>query len=189
MYNKILLIAATLLIAGCATSNNQNYTKKSQQQERPTQAVKSEPPKKSTSSSASSKPIIYLPTPKFSTSLGVSKVASECSMLNELENSILESAKDYDMNIVKLASKAISESDITMEIKYTSLTSHKWRLFAIRPSSEAMLNIVIKQGNKILNQTNKSIGSSVAFGACDRLEKIAVAGGRFVAKWASRLGY
>ena len=57
---------------------------------------------------------------------------------------------------------------------------------AIRPSSNATIKASILKDGATLYTTTKLIGSSVAFGACDRLEKISVAEGRYISKWASK---
>ncbi len=112
---------------------------------------------------------------------------AQCSMLEKLSESILQSAKEYG---VKIVDDEIAENqksgEFFLNVTYVDVTSHRWALFSIRPSSNATLQADIVKDGKVIRSTQKMIGSGVALGACDRLEKIATAGGKYIAKWSSR---
>ncbi len=132
------------------------------------------------------KPTLFLGDVDFSSSSRASKVKIECSMLEKLSESILKSAKEYGVKIVN--NKAVEKpnsDEFFLNVTYVDVTSHRWTLFSIRPSSNATLQADIVKDGKVIRSTQKMIGSGVALGACDRLEKIATTGGRYIAKWSS----
>ena len=103
--------------------------------------------------------------------------------LEELEEDIEEMKNELYSESVEQQEK--SKAEYVVEAKYIEINSHRWVFPSVRPSSSATLHVQLKKGDEIIAKTTKEIGSGVAFGACDRLEKIAVAGGRYVSKWTS----
>ncbi|WP_444934587.1 hypothetical protein [Microbulbifer sp. JTAC008] len=130
---------------------------------------------------------IYLMPVIFSDPSNLDKVKNECSMLEMLENSIINFASDHQLNFEYLESEAkISTDAIRVKVEFTEVIPHRWTFMAVRPSSTASFRISIYQNGKLSSEITKSIGSGMAFGACDRLEKISTATGRYVNKWVSR---
>ena len=130
---------------------------------------------------------IYLMPVIFSDPSNLEKVKNECSMLDMLKKSIINSASDYHLNFEYLDNETKINSDATqVKVEFTEVIPHRWTFMAIRPSSTASFRISIYQNGKLSNEITKSIGSGMAFGACDRLEKISTSTGRYVNKWVSR---
>ena len=174
MTNKFIVIAVTsILISSCGGSANHKKV--------------SEPDSILTENSM---PTLQLETVDFSGNVDVSKVKAECSMLEKLSSSILDSAKKYNANIVsnKTPEKQ-SPEDYILKTTYVDVFPHRWIFLSIRPSSSATVKAEIIQNGQVILSTSKAISSGVAFGACDRLEKIAVAGGRYIAKWSTKQVY
>ncbi|QYJ88401.1 hypothetical protein [Shewanella halotolerans] len=141
-------------------------------------------------SSNINRPTLFLATPEFAGNLDVDKVANECFMLQTLSDSIRASAETYQANILVDKSRNSEMPDEYMlRVTYIDVTPHRWVLFSLRPSSTATLKVDIVRNGEVVRSTQKAIGSGVALGACDRLEKIAEAGGRFVAKWSTQQDY
>ncbi|TMO27543.1 MULTISPECIES: hypothetical protein [unclassified Pseudoalteromonas] len=128
-------------------------------------------------------PPIALNAVHFALGVEADKVQRDCVMLDKLASSITDSAKKYLVTLVEQQEK--SKAEYVVEAKYIEINSHRWVFPSVRPSSSATLHVQLKKGDEIIAKTTKEIGSGVAFGACDRLEKIAVAGGRYVSKWTS----
>lgn len=120
----------------------------------------------------------------FAASLPKGKYQEQCKMLTTLEASILASAQKLGVPIH--VDSAVATKDHEIRVSYVAIESHKWRFMAIRPSSSATIEVEIIQEGQVLRAVTKTISSAVAFGACDRLEKIATANGRFVAKWVAQ---
>ncbi|MGL6161739.1 hypothetical protein [Microbulbifer sp.] len=134
--------------------------------------------------------LLYLIPAKFSDNLSVSKIEKECSMLLSLTDSVLAYANDNSLNIeYREDLSEVDEDQSVLRIEYEEIIPHQWRPFAVRPSSVATVKAEIVRGSEVIDITSKRIGSGVAFGACDRLEKIAVSGGTYIAKWAANSSY
>ncbi|MBB3167085.1 hypothetical protein [Simiduia aestuariiviva] len=174
MINRIILVALiSMIISSCGASNSHKKVLKSDNI-----------PAKSTM------PALSLETVDFSGDLDVRKVKVECSMLEKLSTSILDSATKYNANIISHDDpSASSPKEYTLKVTYVNVIPHRWTFMAIRPSSSATVAAEILKGGKVIKFTKKVIGSGVAFGACDRLEKIAITGGRYIAKWSSQQVY
>lgn len=135
-------------------------------------------------------PLLSLEIVDFSSDLDVSKVKVECSMLEKLAVSILDSAGAYKANIKRIdVSSPTEDTPYILRATYVDVVPHKWRFPSIRPGSIATVKAELIKDGKVLKSTSKEISSGVALSACSRLEKIAAAGGRYISKWASRQTY
>lgn len=122
--------------------------------------------------------IVYAP------SVSIGKFREECAMLGYLKESLIANAKNHSL---PLADEQRSDDNrYTINVEYTEVVPHKWSVFSVRQSSNATFNLTVTDGDKEILRTTKLIGSAASLGACDRLEKIATAGGKFVAIWTSR---
>ena len=121
----------------------------------------------------------------FSNQVVVGKFQTECSMLERLTLSIVESSKNYLFNI---KSKELSnDNKYELIVDYINVVPHRWTFLSLRPNSNATFKVTVLINGVPLHSTTKLIGSAVAFGACDRLDKIAIAGGRYITKWLHSL--
>lgn len=127
---------------------------------------------------------LYLSDITFAKKVIDGKFKTECEMLPVLKKSILDSSRPYSVNISPSDSIAIDQYEL--EVEYVDVVPHRWTFMAIRPSSNATIKASILKGGVILHTTTKRIGSGVAMGACDRLEKISAAEGRYISKWLSK---
>ncbi|WP_299269662.1 hypothetical protein [uncultured Psychrosphaera sp.] len=125
----------------------------------------------------------YLTDVTFSEGIEDGAFKTDCAMLSGLEKSILDSSKTSALKV--LPSNSITPEQYELKVEYTNVESHKWLFMAIRPSSAAEAKASIVKNGKVLHSTTQSISSAVAFGACDRLEKISLAQGRYISKWLS----
>lgn len=124
---------------------------------------------------------------KFAEGLQVEKVEAECAMLKSITDSILASANSYSLKVdYREYEAAVAKQEAVLLVEFESVTANKFGVFALRPMSIATVKASIVKDGVVIDQFSKAISSRVALGACDRLEKIAVAGGREVAKWASK---
>jgi hypothetical protein len=166
---KIIFFMFVAVLSACA-SNHKAATSKSEQ------------PKNSK--------ILYLLPAKFSDNLTVTKIEKECSMLLSITDSILSYAKENSLNIEYVNELVeVPEDQSALLIEYEEIIPHKWKLFAVRPSSIATVKATLLNDTKEVDAMSKRIGSGVAFGACDRLEKIAVSGGTQIARWVATSNY
>lgn len=161
-------VVVLALLAGCGSKPNRGES------EQPT-----------TSGAEFERPVLWLEAVDFDGDLDVVRVKSECSMLEKLTGSILASVNNYEVNIKALNKEERPEDYFSLEVTYVNVIPHRWVFPSIRPSSSATVKAQIKKNGEVWYTTSKPINSGMALGACDRLEKIAVAGGRYVAKWAS----
>lgn len=130
---------------------------------------------------------IYLDSIAFAEAAGLEKVQRECDMLGVMRSSILESASSYHLALKDSGdSGALSENEVRVSVEYLTVVAHRWTPMSFRPSSTATFRVSLFEGGKLLGSSTKSIGSGVALGACDRLEKISLAAGRYVSKWVSQ---
>lgn len=130
---------------------------------------------------------IYLMPVIFSDPSNLDKVKNQCSMLDMLKKSIINSASDYQLNFKNLENETRINSDTPqVKVEFTKVIPHRWTFMAIRPSSTSSFRISIYQNGELSKEITKSIASGVAFGACDRLEKISTSTGRYVNKWVSK---
>ena len=121
----------------------------------------------------------------FSNQVVVGKFQTDCSMLERLTLSIVESSKNYLFNI---KSKELSnDNKYELIVDYINVVPHRWTFLSLRPNSNATFKVTVLINGVPLHSTTKLIGSAVAFGACDRLDKIAIAGGRYITKWLHSL--
>ncbi|GAA5214795.1 hypothetical protein ACFSJ3_05715 [Corallincola platygyrae] len=123
-------------------------------------------------------PMMKLLPVSFSDEVASGKFKAECSMLQVLNDSIIENSAN-----VTLSSDA---SGYALEVSFVEVVPHRWVFGSVRPSSSATFIASVTKDGQTIDTTKKTIGSAVAFGACDRLEKIALASGRYVAKWIVR---
>jgi hypothetical protein len=135
-------------------------------------------------------PTLMLETVDFESDVEVRKVKLECSMLEKLSASILDSAEVN--NIIIKQGEGDSEpinNRYVLKVTYVDVIPHKWAFLAIRPGSIATVKADVFKNGQLVNSISKAISSKMALGACDRLEKIAVAGGRYISKWAAIQAY
>ncbi|MBT1064188.1 hypothetical protein KJY73_11415 [Bowmanella sp. Y26] len=115
------------------------------------------------------------------------KVKAECTVIDTLNHSLKSNSEDYNLNFI--VSDGVSNpltKEWTVDIKITELVSHQWKFMSIRPSSVATFEISLHRQGESSRNVVKTIGSGVALGACDRLEKIATAAGIFTNKWIAK---
>jgi len=127
---------------------------------------------------------LYLSDVTFAKEVKDGKFKTDCKMLPVLEESILDSAQTHSVKIS--SSDTISIDQYELDVEYINVVPHRWTFMALRPSSNATIKASILKGGVTLHTTTKLIGSGVAFGACDRLEKISIAEGRYISKWLSK---
>lgn len=127
---------------------------------------------------------LYLSDITFSHEVATGKFRTECAMLPVLKKSILESSKTHSINISP--SNTIDIDQYELEVKYINVVPHRWAFMSFRPSSNATVKASILKGGVTIHTTTKMIGSGFAIGACDRLEKISIAEGRYISKWLSK---
>jgi len=127
---------------------------------------------------------LYLTDITFSQEVAEGKFKTDCAMLPVLKKSILDSSQAHSVNISP--SNTIANDQYHLQVEYINVVPHRWTFLALRPSSNATIKASILKGGVTLHSTTKLIGSGVAFGACDRLEKISVAEGKYISKWLSK---
>lgn len=130
---------------------------------------------------------IYLMPVIFSDPTNLDKVKNECSMLEMLKKAIIQTSTDYQLKFEQLENEIVQNPETPqVKVEFTEVIPHRWTFMAIRPSSTASFRISIYKNGKLTNEVVKSIGSGMALGACDRLEKIAISTGRYVNAWVSK---
>jgi hypothetical protein len=166
MFNRIIIICViSFFIASCSHRHNEKVIAQKHGNKKITQPL-------------------YLTDITFSKEVADGKFKSDCAMLPILKTSILEASKTNTINT--LPSGAVGIDQLELNVEYINVVPHKWRFMSVRPSSSATIKASILQNGVILHTTTKQIGSVVSFGACDRLEKISVAEGRYISKWLSK---
>lgn len=127
---------------------------------------------------------LYLSDITFSKEVTDGKFKTDCEMLPVLKKSILDASQAHTTNIT--STNKIESEQYELKVEYVNVVPHRWTFMAIRLSSNATIKASILKDGATLHTTTKLIASAVAFGACDRLEKISVAEGRYITKWASK---
>ena len=162
MFNKLITIVVIIFfIAACSNKKHQKVVVQEKVSNKITQTL-------------------HLSRISFSKDVTDGNFRTECEMLPVLKKSILDSSQTYSSNIT--ASDKIESDQYELKVEYVNVVPHKWTFLAIRPSSNATIKASILKGGVTHHTTTKLIGSGVAFGACDRLEKISVAEGRYISK-------
>ncbi|MGB2742585.1 MAG: hypothetical protein WBC60_18730 [Cognaticolwellia sp.] len=166
MFNRLIIICIiSFFIASCSNKKHQKVIVQEQERNKISQPL-------------------YLTDITFSQGVTEGKFKTECAMLSVLKKSIIDSSKTYSLNVSSTSAIAIDQYEL--EVEYINVVPHRWTFMALRPSSNATIKASILKGGVTLHTTTKVIGSGVAFGACDRLEKISVAEGRYISKWLSK---
>ncbi|NNG44617.1 hypothetical protein HJP15_17115 [Pseudoalteromonas sp. NEC-BIFX-2020_002] len=129
-----------------------------------------------------------LDTVYFASDTAGAKVKVECLMLERLTTAILKSSQRYPL-VVKERIAGVAQTEFVLKATYTNVNAHRWVFPSLRPSSSATVKAEILKNDQVVATISKEIGSGAAFGACDRLEKIALAGGRYISKWAAKQNY
>lgn len=124
---------------------------------------------------------VYLHSVTFNDPDPLVAVKAECEMLTITEDSAIQSASEFNINIQAYNEAVVADNQI--KIAYLDVSPNVWRFMAFRPSSNAKFQISLYQRDELISSTVKSISSGVAFTACARLEKISGAVGRYTAKW------
>lgn len=123
---------------------------------------------------------------QFSEGMVEDKIKAECKMLASLSESILTNSERYPYQLITRKNvKPTQHDNIIVKVDYIDVVPQKFSIWAIHPVSVATLKVSLIKDNKELKSATKEIGTKVAWGTCDRLEKIAKAGGKFVAKWTA----
>ncbi len=123
---------------------------------------------------------------QFSEGIVEDKIKAECKMLASLSESILTNSERYPYQLITRKDvKPTQHDSIIVKVDYIDVVPQKFSIWAIHPVSVATLKVSLIKDDKELKSATKEIGTKVAWGTCDRLEKIAKAGGKFVAKWTA----
>ncbi|GAC19985.1 hypothetical protein [Paraglaciecola arctica] len=166
MFNRLIIVLViSTLIAACSNKKHHKVLVEEKEVNKITQTL-------------------YLSDVTFSKEVADGKFKTDCAMLPVLRKSILDSSLSHSMNIS--SSNKIGNEQYELKVEYVNVVPHRWTFMAIRPSSNATIKASILKGDATLHTTTKLIGSAVAFGACDRLEKISIAEGRYISKWVSK---
>lgn len=123
------------------------------------------------------KPVTFLAGAAFA------KVESECSMLEELQASIVSSASDFGLEIEFLDEKVNTANSRFVQVELVEVNGNVWRFGALRPHSNAKYRVAIFENGQLVRSEERALNSSVAIGTCARLEKISNAFGRPIMKW------
>ncbi|MCL6414021.1 hypothetical protein MIB92_00010 [Aestuariirhabdus sp. Z084] len=117
-------------------------------------------------------------------------VINECFMLEEVESSFLLYSRTYSLNsVLSKDITNISDDQFVIKMKFNDVTPNAFHPFSFRPISEAIISVSVMKNGEIVDEFSKKINSKWAFTACDRLEKIAKASGKYAAKWLNKRGY
>jgi len=128
---------------------------------------------------------IVLSVVSFSPNVLDGKFRTDCSMLTKLSDTITQTSHNHRVRINSVASYA--NHQYHLNVTYIDVVPHKWRLFSLRPSSNATFTATLYLGSEELHKTTETVSSGASFGACDRLEKIALANGRYISSWVSKV--
>lgn len=113
-------------------------------------------------------------------------VMHECIMLEKVRSSAMSSSSKFNLAIKnQIINEPIDINGFNLKIDFIDVIPHRWRFPSVRPSSTATFTLTINKNGKAIGSTEQSISSGVSFGACDRLEKISIAAGRYAVRWAS----
>lgn len=133
--------------------------------------------------------LVVLPA-RFAGNLNIDKVKQECSMLSTLNAAVLRYGNAYRMKLRKRQRpEEVRPGQSVLLIEYDEVVSHEVSALTLRPASEATVRATIQKDGEVIGTMTKTLGSRVSFGACDRLDKIATAGGKSIARWAARQPY
>lgn len=168
--NMVFITVASVLLCACNSSPKQQ-TNPSNPVEQKNKAIS-----------------LTLDTVDFSSDTAGAKVKVECLMLERLTTAILKSSQRYPL-VVKEKIAGVDHTEFVLKATYTNVNAHRWVFPSLRPSSSATVKAEILKNDQVVATISKEIGSGAAFGACDRLEKIALAGGRYISKWAAKQNY
>lgn len=117
----------------------------------------------------------------------LTKVKEECDILSVFKNTMIDTASKHQLSITYLEEEnEQSKQGVQVKVEYIDVIPHRWRIMSIRPSSTATFRVSLFKGGEHTGTAVKTINSGMAMGACGRLEKISVAGARFVNTWVSR---
>ncbi|BCD99742.1 hypothetical protein [Marinagarivorans cellulosilyticus] len=126
--------------------------------------------------------VLFKP-PSFLAGAAFAKVESECSMLEELQASLVSSANDFGLEIEFLGEKANTTTGRFVQVDLVEVNGNVWRFGALRPHSNAKYRVSIFDNGQLVRSDERALNSSVAIGTCARLEKISKAFGRPIMKW------
>ncbi|TVO59034.1 hypothetical protein [Denitromonas halophila] len=133
--------------------------------------------------------LIVLPA-RFADHLSIDRVKQECDMLRTFNGAVLRYGNAYAMKVHKrqrLSDAGPGQS--VLLVSYEAVDANVMNALTLRPGSEATVKASIIKDGEVLSTMSKHLVSRVSFGACGRLDKIATAGAKVVAKWASRQPY
>lgn len=133
--------------------------------------------------------LVVLPA-RFADNLDIDRVKRECAMLRTFNGAVLRYGDAYAMTLRKRQSlDEVRPGQSVLLVEYEEVAANEMNALTLRPGSEATVKASIMKDGELVSSMTKAIGSRVSFGACDRLDKIATAGAKTVAKWASRQPY
>ena len=164
-YKLVIVFIISCTVAACNSTSTQKVAREEIQKNKITKTL-------------------YLSKITFSQEVADNKFKTQCSMLEKLKDSILSSSQLLSIKI--RPSDKVTNDQYEVKENYINVVPHRWAFPSVRPSSNATIKVSILKQGVILHSTTKLIGSAVSFGACDRLDKIAIAQGRFVSKWVRK---
>lgn len=177
----VVLLLSSLVVA-CGSTN------KKQQAEKLTNQVEADTVKSTVNEA---KPllanILILENIQFADGMVENKIKVECKMLQSLSESIMTTSERYSYQFT--ARKDVTPdqaNNMVVKVDYVEVVPQKFSIWAFHPVSVATLKVSLVDNGKVVKSATKEIGSKMAWGTCDRLEKIARAGGQFVAKWTAK---
>jgi hypothetical protein len=121
-----------------------------------------------------------------------SAVKDECQMEELLNEYIKSNAPERGAAIKFAESEAqFVAAPNQLHVLISDVDSNEWRFFRVRPSSLVTFDIKIIIDGATVQQVRKQIrsGGPFGFGVCQRVNKIAKAGGEFAAEWVARADY
>lgn len=129
----------------------------------------------------------------FADTLSASDAVKQECRTEELLNAYIKSNAPPRGASIQFAEseEQFKQSPNQLHVAIADVDSNEWRFPRVRPSSLVTFDIRIVIDDKIVKQTRKQIrsGGPLGFGVCQRVEKIAKAGGAFVAEWVARSDY
>ena len=178
MKNRLAIASIVVnLLAGCAGTDARV------DEDAPATPVRAKP------AAAKRGALIVLPA-RFADHLAIDRVKHECAMLSTFNAAVLRYGNAYAMKIHKRQQLSeVRPGQSVLLVEYEEVVANEMNALTLRPGSEATVKASIMKDGELVSSMTKAIGSRVSFGACDRLDKIATAGAKTVAKWASRQPY
>jgi hypothetical protein len=119
-------------------------------------------------------------------------VKNECRMEELLNGYIKSNAPTRGAAIQFAESEAqFAQSPNQLFVFISDVDSNEWSFPRFRPSSLVTFDVKIVIDGSTVKQVRKQIrsGSPFGFGVCQRVDKIAKAGGAFAAEWVARADY